>query len=84
MGPQLLHPRCAQGSFEVIRRYLKEKARFETSPLQGGEGRCVCVCVCVCVRGGEGGGIQSMQPRCMRGSFEVIRRYLKEKARFET
>ena len=83
MGPQLLHPRCVQGSFEVVRRYLKEKARFETSPLEGGEGRCVCVCVCV--RGGVGGGgIQSMHPRCMRGSFEVIRRYLKEKARFET
>ena len=36
MGPESLHPRCVQRSFEVVRRYLKEKARFETSPSKGG------------------------------------------------
>ena len=51
VGPQLLHPRCVQGSFEVVRRYLKEKARSEAWPLGG---VCVCECVCVCL-GGVGG-----------------------------
>ena len=51
VGPQLLHQCCVQGSFEVVRRYLKEKARSEAWPLGG---VCVCVSVCVCL-GGVGG-----------------------------
>ena len=49
VGPQLLHQCCVHGSFEVIRRYLKENARSEAWPLGG-----VCVCVCVCVSGRGG------------------------------
>ena len=49
VGPQLLHQCCVQGSFEVIRRYLKENARSEAWPLGG-----VRVCVGVCL-GGVGG-----------------------------
>ena len=49
VGPQLLHQCCVHGSFEVIRRYLKENARSEAWPFGG-----VCVCECVCL-GGVGG-----------------------------
>ena len=78
VGPQLLHQCCVQGSFEVVRRYLKENARSEAWPFGG-----VCVCECVCVWAGWVGP-QLLHPRCVQGSFEAVRRYLKEKARFET
>ena len=67
VGPQLLHPRCVQGSFEVVRRYLKEKAPSEAWPLGA-----VCVCECVCVCGGGGGGGYN---RCIHGACKDLLRW---------